>query len=167
MKMGNTEVHAETRSSRRKSNLPPSALSAPPREKNPTDRQEPSATVKKTKCYSPSLLRSRSRCPPLPLFRSRPSQSHVRTSLQKHRRRPLERRRLHQRTRVASGEINGAKTDPSRQHRSAGPHQGTAMKENPKDGKNRNDLLPATAWHSHASHDSYSSYFFTQSRQTT
>jgi len=33
MKKGNTAVHAETRSTRRKSNLPPSALSAPPREK--------------------------------------------------------------------------------------------------------------------------------------
>jgi hypothetical protein len=33
MKMGNTAVHAEPRSTRRESNLPPSALSAPPREK--------------------------------------------------------------------------------------------------------------------------------------
>ena len=33
MKKGNTAVHAEPRSTRRKSNLPPSALSAPPREK--------------------------------------------------------------------------------------------------------------------------------------
>ena len=33
LKMGNTAVHAEPRRTRRKSNLPPSALSAPPREK--------------------------------------------------------------------------------------------------------------------------------------
>jgi hypothetical protein len=33
MKKGNTAVHAEPRSTRRKSNFPPSALSAPPREK--------------------------------------------------------------------------------------------------------------------------------------
>ncbi len=33
IKKGNTAVHAETRSSRRESNLPHSALSAPPREK--------------------------------------------------------------------------------------------------------------------------------------
>jgi hypothetical protein len=33
MKKGNTAVHAEPRSTRRESNLPPSALSAPPREK--------------------------------------------------------------------------------------------------------------------------------------
>ena len=40
-------------------------------------------------------------------------------------------------------------------------------RRNGNDVKNRNDLLPATAWHSHTSHDSYSSYFFTQSRQRT
>ena len=34
MKNGKTEVHAETQSSRRETNPPPSALSAPPREKN-------------------------------------------------------------------------------------------------------------------------------------
>jgi hypothetical protein len=33
MKKGNTAVHAEPRSTRRESNFPPSALSAPPREK--------------------------------------------------------------------------------------------------------------------------------------
>ncbi len=45
--------------------------------------------------------------------------------------------------------------------------KGFSNRRNGNDAKNRNDVLPATAWHSHTSHDSYSSYFFTQSRQTT
>ena len=43
--------------------------------------------------------------------------------------------------------------------------KGFSNRSHGNDAKKRNDLLPASAWHSHPSHDSYASYFFTQSRQ--
>ena len=47
--MGNTEVHAETR---RKSNLPPSALSAPPREKKSGWQTRTLGNGEETRCYA-------------------------------------------------------------------------------------------------------------------